>query len=69
MRILVGEATVAAVEWGNPGIFLITDVQPLEVCVWLRAYAQWSNAPPPPLCRLSKLCFEQTLPVSSADAI
>ena len=41
-------ATVAAVDRGNPGIYLITDDRPLEVCVWLPAYAQWNNSPPPP---------------------
>src|SRR5262249_43796084 len=41
-------ATVAAVEQGNPGIYLIANDQPLPVCEWLPAFAQWVNAPPPP---------------------
>jgi nucleoside-diphosphate-sugar epimerase len=41
-------ATVAAVERGNPGIYQITDDRPLEMRVWLPAYARWLNAPPPP---------------------
>ncbi|MGF1568858.1 MAG: NAD-dependent epimerase/dehydratase family protein [Nodosilinea sp.] len=41
-------ATVAAVDRGNPGIYLITDDRPLPVRLWLPAYAQWLNAPPPP---------------------
>ncbi|MDF5718000.1 MAG: NAD(P)-dependent oxidoreductase [Rhizonema sp. NSF051] len=57
-------ATVAAVERGNPGIYLITDDQPLEVRVWLSAYARWLNAPPPP-----QVSVEQALQVSGADAV
>lgn len=41
-------ATVAAVERGNPGVYLITDDRPLPVREWLPAFAQWLNAPPPP---------------------
>jgi nucleoside-diphosphate-sugar epimerase len=41
-------ATVAAVEQGNPGVYLIVDDQPLAVRDWLTAFAQWLNAPPPP---------------------
>ncbi|MEH2279648.1 MAG: NAD(P)-dependent oxidoreductase [Nostoc sp.] len=57
-------ATVAAVERGNPGIYLITDDRPLEVRVWLSAYAQWLNAPPP-----LQVSVEDTLLLSGADAI
>lgn len=48
-------ATVAAVTQGNTGIYLITNNRPLPVGVWLPAYAQWLNAPPPPRGRLSRL--------------
>jgi len=41
-------ATVAAVEQGNRGVYLIVDDQPLAVRDWLRAFARWLNAPPPP---------------------
>ncbi|MEH2119257.1 NAD-dependent epimerase/dehydratase family protein [Nostoc sp.] len=57
-------ATVAAVERGNPGIYLITDDRPLEVRVWLSAYAQWLKAPPPP-----QVSVEDTLLLSGADAV
>ncbi len=57
-------ATVAAVEHGNPGVYLIADDQPLEVCVWLPAYAQWNNSPPPP-----HVSVEEALRVSGADAV
>ncbi|QLE45921.1 NAD(P)-dependent oxidoreductase (plasmid) [Nostoc sp. C052] len=57
-------ATVAAAERGNPGIYLITDDQPLAVRQWLSAYAQWLNAPPPP-----QVSVEDTLRISGADAV
>ncbi|MEH2406736.1 NAD-dependent epimerase/dehydratase family protein [Nostoc sp.] len=57
-------ATVAAVERGNPGIYLITDDRPLEVRVWLSAYAQWLKAPPPP-----QVSVEDALLLSGADAV
>ncbi|MBV9387289.1 MAG: NAD(P)-dependent oxidoreductase [Chroococcidiopsidaceae cyanobacterium CP_BM_ER_R8_30] len=57
-------ATVAAVEQGNPGIYLITDDRPLEVRVWLSAFAQWLNAPPPP-----QVSVEEALRSSGADAV
>ena len=41
-------ATAAAVEQGNPGIYLIANDQPLPVREWLPAFARWLNAPPPP---------------------
>lgn len=58
------EATVTAVERGNPGIYLITDDRPLEVRVWLSAYARWLNAPPPP-----QISVEDALRIGGADAI
>jgi 2-alkyl-3-oxoalkanoate reductase len=57
-------ATVAAVDRGNPGIYLIADDRPLEVGVWLPAYAQWNNSPPPP-----HVSVEEALCVSGADAV
>ncbi|AFZ08621.1 NAD-dependent epimerase/dehydratase [Oscillatoria nigro-viridis PCC 7112] len=57
-------ATVAAVDRGNPGIYLIADDRPLEVRVWLPAYAQWLNAPPPP-----QVSVEDALRISGADAV
>jgi nucleoside-diphosphate-sugar epimerase len=57
-------ATVAAAERGNPGIYLITDDQPLPVRQWLSAYAQWLNAPPPP-----QVSVEDALRISGADAV
>ena len=57
-------ATVAAVDRGNPGIYLITDDRPLEVREWLPAYALWLNAPPPP-----QVSVEDALPISGADAV
>ena len=41
-------ATVAAVEQGNPGVYIVANDQPLAVRDWLPAFAQWLNAPPPP---------------------
>ncbi len=58
------QATVAAVDRGNPGIYLIADDRPLEVCMWLPAYAQWNNSPPPP-----RVSVEEALRVSGADAV
>ena len=57
-------ATVAAVEQGNPGIYLITDDQPESVRVWLSAYAHGVNAPPPP-----QVSVEDALRTSGADAV
>jgi 2-alkyl-3-oxoalkanoate reductase len=57
-------ATVAAVERGNPGIYLITDDRPLEVCEWLPNYARWLNAPSPP-----QISVEEALRISDADAV
>lgn len=41
------EATVAAIEQGDPGIYNIVDDDPSEVRVWLPALAKWLGAPPP----------------------
>ncbi|MHC5936112.1 NAD-dependent epimerase/dehydratase family protein [Nostoc sp.] len=57
-------ATIAAVDRGNPGIYLITDDQPLAVRQWLSAYAQWLNAPPP-----TQISVEDALQISGADAV
>ena len=43
-----GQATVAAAERGNRGIYIVANDQPLPVREWLPAFAQWLNAPPPP---------------------
>lgn len=60
----VAAATVAAVEQGNPGIYLITDDRPLKVCQWLSAYARWLKAPPPP-----QVSVEDALQIGGADAV
>ena len=60
----VAIATVAAVERGNPGIYLITDDRPLAVREWLPAFARWLNAPPPP-----QISVEEVLKVGGADAV
>jgi nucleoside-diphosphate-sugar epimerase len=57
-------ATVAAAERGNPGIYLITNDQPLAVREWLPAFAQWLNAPQPP-----RVSVEDALKASGADAV
>ncbi len=57
-------ATVAAVDRGNPGIYLIADDRPLEVDIWLPAYAQWNNSPPPP-----HVSVQEALRMSGADAV
>lgn len=58
------EATVAAVERGNPGIYLITDDRPLKVRMWLSAYARSLNAPQP-----NQVWVEDALKMGSADAV
>lgn len=60
----VAAATVAAVERGNPGIYLITDDRPLKVRQWLPAYARWLKAPPPP-----QVSVEDALQIGGADAV
>jgi nucleoside-diphosphate-sugar epimerase len=57
-------ATVAAVEQGKPGIYLIANDQPLEVRKWLPAFAQWLDAPPPP-----QISVEEALKGSGADTV
>ena len=57
-------ATVAAAEQGNPGIYLISDDQPLQVREWLSAFARWLKAPPPP-----QVSVEDALRMSGADAV
>ncbi len=57
-------ATVAAVEQGNPGIYLIANDQPLPLREWLPAFAQWLNAPPPP-----QISVEDVLQEIDADAV
>jgi 2-alkyl-3-oxoalkanoate reductase len=57
-------ATVAAVERGNPGIYIITGDRPLEVREWLPALARSLNAPPPP-----QFSVEDALQIGGADAV
>jgi len=42
-------ATVAALEQGKPGIYNIVDDDPISLRGWLPAYANWLNAPSPPV--------------------
>jgi nucleoside-diphosphate-sugar epimerase len=57
-------ATVAAAEQGSPGVYLIANDQPLEVRVWLPAFARWLNAPPPP-----EISVADALQHAGADAV
>jgi 2-alkyl-3-oxoalkanoate reductase len=57
-------ATVAAVNQGSPGIYLIADDHPSEVGIWLPAYARSLNAPPPP-----QVSVEQALRLTDADIV
>lgn len=57
-------ATVAAAERGSPGVYLITDDQPLAVSQWLPAFAQWLKAPSPP-----QVSVADALQVSGPDAV
>lgn len=57
-------ATVAAAERGNSGIYLVANDQPLAVREWLPAFARWLNAPPPP-----QVSIEDALKASGADAV
>ena len=41
-------ATIAASERGDPGIYPIANDQPLALREWLPAFARWLDAPPPP---------------------
>ena len=58
------DATVAAVEHGHPGIYLIANDQPLAVREWLPAFAQWLDAPPPP-----QISVEDALKAGGADTV
>ena len=40
-------ATVAALE-ADPGVYNVVDDDPLELAIWLPAFAQWLGAPAPP---------------------
>lgn len=57
-------ATVAAVERGNSGTYLIAGDQPLPVRQWLPAFADWLNAPRPP-----QVSVEEALKAGGADAV
>ena len=57
-------ATVAAVERGNSGIYLIANDRPLAVREWLSAFARWLDAPPPP-----QVSVEDALRIGGADAV
>lgn len=57
-------ATVAAVEQGNPGTYLVVDDCPLAARQWLSAYARWLNAPPPP-----QVSVEEALSIGGADEV
>ena len=57
-------ATVAAVEQGNPGMYLIANDHPVAVREWLPAFAHWLHAPPPP-----QISVEDALKASGADAV
>lgn len=41
-------ATASAAEQGAPGIYQITNDQPLPANQWIPAFAKWLDAPPPP---------------------
>ena len=57
-------ATVAAAERGNPGIYQIVGDRPLEVRLWLSAFARSIDAPPPP-----QVSIEDALKLGGADAV
>jgi 2-alkyl-3-oxoalkanoate reductase len=57
-------ATVAALERGKPGIYLIAGDRPLAVSEWLPAFARSLNAPPPP-----QVSVEDALQIGGADAV
>lgn len=57
-------ATVAAAECGNPGIYQIVGDRPLEVRLWLPAFARSIDAPPPP-----QVSIEDALKLGGADAV
>lgn len=57
-------ATVAATERGHPGIYLVTDDEPLPVSRWLPAFSHWVKAPPPP-----QISVEDALKTGGEDAV
>ena len=57
-------ATVAAVEYGIPGVYLIANDRALAVREWLPAFAQWLNAPSPP-----QISVEVALEAGGSDAV
>ncbi|MBD2451258.1 NAD(P)-dependent oxidoreductase [Nostoc sp. FACHB-152] len=57
-------ATVAAIEQGKLGIYNIVDDRPLELRVWLSAYADWLGAKPP-----VQVSVADTLKTQGADAV
>ena len=57
-------AAAAAVECGEPGVYLIADDRPLPVRDWLPAFAQWLGAQPPP-----RVSLKEALEASGADTI
>lgn len=56
-------ATARAVEQGHPGIYVVANDQPLAVGLWLPAFADWLNAPPPP-----RISVEDALKAGASDA-
>ncbi|WP_347566214.1 hypothetical protein [Scytonema sp. UIC 10036] len=60
----VADATIAAVHQGIPGIYNINDDQPVELRVWLSAYARWLGAQPP-----VRVTEEQTERAHGSDAV
>jgi nucleoside-diphosphate-sugar epimerase len=57
-------AATAASLRGAPGIYNVVDDQPMEFGVWLRAFAAWLGAPPPP-----RITEEQALGIAGADFV
>lgn len=57
-------ATVAAVEQGELGVYNIVDDRPLELRMWLSAYADWLGAKPPLWVSVA-----DTLKTQGADAV
>jgi nucleoside-diphosphate-sugar epimerase len=57
-------ATVAAVEQGHPGIYLLADDEPSPVREWLPAFSRSVGAPPPP-----RMSVEDALEARGPDAV